>query len=557
MGTGGLGGLGSVVGDVLGSRRITLLVAAYAAFVLSEYASWIAVTVLAFSRGGATEAGVVSLAQLLPAAVLAPVLARRVERAAERGSSGVRVTGHLVQAGGLAVAAAAAAADLALVAYAGAIVTSVAVVTTRPAQASMLPSVADTPEQLTAANVALGWVENAAIALAGILAGALLAFSGPWLTLSAGAGLMVVAALLVVPPRAARAAARTPAPRDEPGEEPRERGSVRHNDAAVLLLSMLTVQWLVVGALDVLYVVLAVDVMDAGEGWVGYLQASFGAGALAASGLAAMLVGRKLGVPILLAALAQGVALVLIVATGEIAVAACLLAAGGAGRAVLDVSGRTLLQRAVPPHLLSETFGALEGLSMGGRAVGSVLVPVLVLLGGSDAAVAGVAVVVVAAGLVAARPLLSVDGKATVPVVEIALLRSLRLFTGLGPPALEGLARSLERREVEPGTTLIAEGEVGDSYYVIGRGDFGVRREGRDLGLRGRGDGVGEIALLRDIPRTATITAATSGTVYVLDREAFLTAVTGHDRTRDTADVIVEQRLRDEDPAARRPTDDA
>ena len=549
----GTGGLGSVVGDVLGNRRITRLVSAYAAFVLSEYASWIAVTVLAFQRGGATEAGVVSLAQLLPAAVLAPVLARTVERAADRGSSRVRLTGHLVQATGLAVAAVAAAAHLPLVAYAGAVLTSVAVVTTRPAQASSLPSVADTPEQLTAANVALGWVENAAIALAGILAGTLLAVAGPWLTLAVGAFLMIVAALLVAPPREGRTG-RVPERRDEApaGEEQSERGSVRHNEAAVLLLSMLTVQWLVVGALDVLFVVLAVDVMDAGEDWVGYLQASFGAGALLASGLAALLVGRRLGVPILLSALAQGVALVLVVATGEIVVAAGLLAAAGAGRAVLDVSGRTLLQRAVPPHLLSETFGALEGLSMGGRAVGSVLVPVLVLVGGSDAAVAGVAAVVVAAGLLAARPLLSVDGKATVPVVEIALLRSLRLFTGLGPPALEGLARSLERRDVEPGTTLIAEGEVGDSYYVIGRGDFHVRREGRDLGLRGRGDGVGEIALLRDIPRTATITAETDATVYVLDRESFLTAVTGHDRTRDTADVIVEQRLRDEDPAGPR-----
>jgi hypothetical protein len=216
---------------------------------------------------------------------------------------------------------------------------------------------------------------------------------------------------------------------------------------------------------------------------------------------------------------------------------------------VLDVSGRTLLQRAVPPHLLSRTFGALESLTMAGRAVGSVVAPVLVLVDGSDLAVAGLAALILVSAVGAAGPLLTVDARATVPVVEIALLRSLRLFTGLGPPALEALARSLDRQDVEVGHVLISEGDVGESYFVIGRGDFTVRREGRDLGLRHRGDGVGEIALLRDIPRTATVTAATPATVYVLDREAFLTAVTGHDPTRDEADLIVEQRLRDADPA--------
>jgi MFS family permease len=539
-------GSGSVMGDVLGNTRIARLVVAYAAFVLSEYATWIAITVLAFERGGATEAGIVALAQLVPAAVLAPVLARVVERAAERGSPHVRVVGHLVQAAGLATAAVAAAADVVLVAYAGAVLTSVAVATTRPAQASMLPSVADTPEQLTAANVALGWVENAGIALAGLVAGALLAVSDPALTLAVGSALMVTAALLLLPPKQERT---RPRQANRPREADAERGSVMGNEAAVLLLAMLTMQWLVIGALDVLYVVLAVDVMDAGEAWVGYLQASFGAGALVASGLAALLVGKRLGVPILLSALVQSVALMLVALTGEIVLAALLLGTAGAGRAVLDVSGRTLLQRAVPPHLLSHTFGALEGLSMAGRAVGSVLVPTLLALGGSDAAVVGVAAVMLVAAVVAGGPLLTVDSRATVPVVEIALLRSLRLFTGLGPPALEALARALERRDVEAGTTLITEGEVGDSYYVIGRGEFTVTREGRDLGLRGRGDGVGEIALLRDIPRTATITAAGQATVYVLDRESFLTTVTGHDPTRTTADVIVEQRLRDEDPA--------
>jgi MFS family permease len=529
---------------VLSNSRLSRVVASYGIFVLAEYATWIAITVLAFERGGATEAGLVALAQLVPAAFAAPVLGRVAE---QRSPLRVRIVGHLAQAVGLTVAAIAAAGHHALLAYAGAVVTSVAVVTTRPTQAALLPGAADTPEQLTGANVALGWVENAAIAGAGLLAGVLLAVTGPWLTLACGAVLVLLAAVVVLPLRSTHGVVSAVRQAPEDSDGPAE--SLLRNPAAVLLLLMLTAQWLVVGSLDVLFVVLAVDVMDAGEAWVGYLQAAFGTGAFLAAAATVLLVGRRLGAPIVGFALVQVAVLAMVAATGEILVAALLLGGVGVSRAVLDVAGRTLLQRTVSPHLLGRTFGALEALSMAGRAVGSVLVPALVLLGGSDAAILGLAAVLLVGLLVGGRPLLTVDAKATVPVVEIALLRSLRLFSRLSPPALESLARSLERQEVAPGAELIREGDVGDSYLVIGTGEFEITRQGRSLGRRHRGDGVGEIALLRDVPRTATVTAATHGTVYSLAREPFLEAVTGHVPTQEAADVIVDERLRDADPA--------
>jgi hypothetical protein len=205
----------------------------------------------------------------------------------------------------------------------------------------------------------------------------------------------------------------------------------------------------------------------------------------------------------------------------------------------------------VSPHLLGRTFGALESLTMAGRAVGSVLVPVLVLLGGSEAALLGLALVLLLGAATGGRRLFTVDAEADVPVVEITLLRSMRLFSALGPPALEAVARALQRQDVAPGTHLITEGETGDFYYAIGSGEVHVLREGRSLGHRVRGDGVGEVALLRDVPRTATIVAATPVTAYVLDRESFLTAVVGHDMARETAHVIIEERLRDQDPGAK------
>jgi hypothetical protein len=526
------------------------MVASYAVFVLAEYSSWIAITVLAFARGGATEAGLVALAQLVPAAVMAPVISRVAET---RRPVQVRIVGHLVQAGGLVVAAVAAFAGVPLVAYAGAIVTSMAVVSTRPAQAAMLPALAETPEQLTSANVGLGWVENLGIAGAGLMAGLLLAVADPEVTLGVSAALFVLAAVAILP-------IHVPAAGDGPqpgGAEERDAWSPLRDPTAGLLLGFLTVQWLIVGALDVLFVVLAVDVLGAGQAWVGYLQASFGVGALVASGIASLLVGKRLGVPILLTALLQALVLAATAATHSVLLVAVLLAVVGGNRAVLDVAGRTLLQRAVSPHLLGRTFGVLESLTMGGRAVGSLLVPALILLGGSRAALVGLAVVLVLGAAIGGRRLFTVDAEADVPVVEISLLRSMRLFSVLGPPALEAVARALERRDLPPGTPLITEGEIGDFYYVIGSGEVHVMREGRSLGHRVRGDGVGEVALLRDVPRTATVIAATPVTAYVLDREAFLTAVTGHDMAREAAHVIVEERLRDEDPGAKpHPTDE-
>ena len=139
------------------------------------------------------------------------------------------------------------------------------------------------------------------------------------------------------------------------------------------------------------------------------------------------------------------------------------------------------------------------------------------------------------AALAGARHLFGLDAGAKVRVVEIALLRSLPLFAELPAPALEGLAGALIPRDIPAGTDLIRQGELGDAYYAIASGHFEVWQDGCVIRECGRGDGVGEIALLRAIPRTATVTARTDGTVYELGREPFLTAVLGHAATEREA----------------------
>jgi cyclic nucleotide-binding protein len=220
-----------------------------------------------------------------------------------------------------------------------------------------------------------------------------------------------------------------------------------------------------------------------------------------------------------------------------------LLVVAGAGHAVLDVASRTLLQRSVPPELTGRVFGVLEGLTMAGLALGALLIPVLVDLGGSQLALLGAAALLPLAAVAGGRALLSLDAGTPVPIVQIALLRSLPLFADMPAPAIEGVAAALTPVDLPAGTVLIRQGDPGNAYYAIAAGELEARQDGLFLRRCGRGEGVGEIALLRAIPRTATVTAHTAATVYELRRDLFLTSVLGHPATRRQADRIANARL--------------
>jgi len=276
-------------------------------------------------------------------------------------------------------------------------------------------------------------------------------------------------------------------------------------------------------------------------------------GAILAAPVGVLLVGRRLGAPILGSALLLSGALAALAVGLGVGGTVALLTVAGASRALLDVASRSLLQRSVPAQSLGQVFGLLEGLTMAGLAIGSLLVPVLVHLGGSRLALLGVAAVLPLAAAGGGRALFSLDTQAPVPVVEIALLRSLPLFADLPAPAIEGLAAALTPLEVPAGAVLIRQGEQGDAYYAIAAGQFDVLQNGRFVRRCGRGEGVGEIALLRAVPRTATVTAHTDATAYRLAREPFLTAVLGHAATERHAHSIADAQLaadatRDHDP---------
>jgi MFS family permease len=525
--------------SLAGSRALLRVLAAYVMFILTEYAVWIAMLVFAYSRGGAAIAGLVAVAQLVPAAVVAPVVASLADR---RSPVILLAGGYLAQAAAMAGTAAAVIAGAPLAAYAAAVVAATAVTTTRPAQSALIPSVAATPDQLTAANVVVGWLEAAGVAAAGLLAGLLISLAGVGSVFVVCAGLGLVAALLVA---GLRVAALASAEQDAPvlagvGEGLRlAAGQPRLR----LMLALLTADAVVVGALDLLVVILAIGVLGRSQGWAGYLAFAFGAGAVLAATGSAVLVGRRLGGPILGAALVFSGALAALAFGAGLAGTVALLAAAGAGHSLLAVAARTLLQRSVPAQLIGRVFGILEGFTMAGFALGALLVPALVHLGGSRLALLGVAAVLPLAAVAGGRAVFRLDAETPVPVVEIALLRSLPLFAELPAPAIEGLAAALTPVQLQAGAVLIRQGDPGDAYYAIAEGELDALQDGQFLRRCGRGEGVGEIALLRAIPRTATVIARTAATVYELDREPFLTAVLGHAPTLRQADRIAGARL--------------
>jgi CRP-like cAMP-binding protein len=182
---------------------------------------------------------------------------------------------------------------------------------------------------------------------------------------------------------------------------------------------------------------------------------------------------------------------------------------------------------------------------MAALAVGSLLAPLLVWLGGASLAFVCVGAILPLVAVAAGRRLLDIDRRATVPVVEIALLRSMPLFASLPPPTLESLARALEPVSMPAGVHVIREGDEGDRFYVIADGEVEIVRDGQVVATRHRGEGFGEIALIYDVPRTATVTARRDTQLYSLEREAFLLAVTGSATAQRAAHDLAEARLKE------------
>jgi hypothetical protein len=311
-----------------------------------------------------------------------------------------------------------------------------------------------------------------------------------------------------------------------------------------LLVALFFGQTFTRGALNVLVVVAAIRLLHMGDPGVGYLNSAFGVGNLIGAFVAFTLVGRRrLAAPAGIGLILWAAPLALVALAPYPIAALILFAIPGLGNGVLDVAGLTLLQRITPARLHGRVFGALETVVFIGVAIGSVIAPGLIAWLGIKGALIAIGVFLPAATVLMFARLNGIDSRAEVPEHELAILRATPLFGSLPAITLDRLAQLAERVEVPKGTTIMREGDVGDRFYVIESGKVGISFDGHRRAVLGPGDHLGEIALLRHVPRTATAKASEDAVLYALSGAEFVAAVTGDSRSVDVAARAMHERL--------------
>ena len=530
---------------VLRNRRIAAIEAAYLGFTLAEWVQWIGMLVYAFNVGGATGVGIAVLVQLAPAAVVAPLAAVLGDRYRR---DRMLVLAYLLQGAAIIALAAAIGAHLPVApVYALAALANAAMTLTRPLQAALIPALAETPAELTAANVTAGLIQNVSLLAGPGLAGLGLAVGGIAPVFAVFGGLVVGSGVLVflAVARAPRPAGTVSAVRVHPIVALAEGfGALLRSGRPRPVASLFAVSEVVWGAMDVLVVVLALDRLALDDSAVGFLGAVIGAGGLAGVALTVMLIGRpRLAVPYGIGAVFFGLPLAFLGASASLLITVLLLLVAGAGHSVMNVAGLTLLQRVAPHAMLARIFGALEGINMASLAVGSMAASLAVEALGSQSAFVLAGLLLPVAVLLATRSLREIDMASEVHLVEIELLRGIPIFAPLSALVLERLAASLIPAHVEAGDEIIRQGDIGDRYYVLAEGRVTVMIDGVPARELGPGEGFGEIALLRDVPRTASVVALGEVELLALERLPFLEVVTGFPQSGAAAESVIAGRL--------------
>jgi hypothetical protein len=519
------------------SRRLRRLCLASGGFRTAELGVWVALIAYAYTAGGVREASAVTVAQLVPATVAAFAVGSLIRR---HGAGQVLRWGLALQSAGMLATAALLHQGDNAAAFAAAIVVATAVTTTRPAQSVLIPGVVDGPDELTAANV-LGGALLAAAALAGpLLAAVIMTSVGSW---------AVFAVMAAAVGASAAAVWRFPTVRIVGDEDPASLivglRQIASEPGPRVMVFAVAAYYVAIGALDVLVVLIAVTLLGKPEAFGGYLATALGVGSLIAASVSVAVIGRRWIVPwILTSAIFVGAALVSVSLVGSRLVASMLvLVALGVSEAVYELTVVMLLQRVSRLDLLGHVFALVEALQMAMLGVGAALVPLAVQLFGSHWAPAAIGVLfIVLVGGIGTR-IVFIDRDARVPITEMAVLRATPLFGALPGPALETVAREARRVAVVAGDVVVLQGDPGAEYFAVVSGRLVVTVDGTERSDLTRGDAFGEIALVRDVPRAATVRAATDVVLLAVDREPFLTALTGHAPTRDRASSIAADHL--------------
>jgi MFS family permease len=527
---------------VLRNENLRRLELAWGAVITAEWAHFVALGVFAYGAGGTVAVGIAGLVRMLPAALIAPFAASLGDR--------FRREHFLVSIALLGAAALAASAVVFFVSenvpaiFALAAVVGLSSTLVRPAQQALLPSLARTPEELIGSNGATSTVESLGTLIGPLLAGVLVSVADAGVVFAVGAGAMLAAALLFALVKVPGRLQATPAAQREPARRRLLAGIefLLREPTPRMVVGLVAAQAFVRGCLNVLIVVAAFRVLDANAGAVGYMTAAIGVGGLIGALGAFNLAGRRLAVAFGVALVFWGLPIALMATLPFLATALLLLAVVGAANSIEDVAAFTLLQRIVPDAVLTRVLGVLWGLAMGGVALGSIVAPAVVRLVGPRAALVAVGAILPVLALVAWRRLVEIDRSAPGPAAQLAVIDSVPMLAPLSLAAKEHLATALVPVTAPAGEVVIRAGDPGDRFYIVADGELEVVGDGLHRTAE-KGDHFGEIALLRDMTRTATVRAVTDSQLYALERDDFLAAVTGHSDVRTAGEAIAAERL--------------
>ncbi len=528
--------LGRVVANPL-LRRLQL---AAAGSTLGTWAYTVAIAVYAYDAGGARAVAVICFARWGLAALLAPWLALPADRYSRRL---VMLTSDLVRVllvAGIAVVAASGGPSLLV--YALAVATSIVTTAFHPAQQALLPALARTPEELTAANVSLSTISSVGMFAGPALGGVLLALSSAWVVFAVTAATFAWSAVFVARiPRdeaPARAGDESILPALAAGFR-----AIALDPALRVVVGVMSAQTLVAGAFEVLLVVIAFRLLHSGNAGVGWLNAAVGIGGVLGAIAVTALAGRKrLAGDLGIGALLWGIPLALVAASANLGLVLLFFGVIGIGNTIVDVAGITLLQRTAQDAVLARVFGVLESVMLATLAVGSLVTPAILSALGPRATLVIAGSVLPVLLLPAWPTLRRVDASGRIPA-SFELLRGVPMFAPLPAPVLERLAASAVAVTVERGDPVFEQGVLGDRFYVIETGRAAVSVDAVPAGELGPGDFFGEIALLRDVPRTATVLAVEALHLYAVERDDFIAAVTGHAPSLAAAESVVATRL--------------
>ena len=504
---------------------------------LGTWAYGVALPVYAYHAGGARAVGLLFFFRFVLAALASPWLGLLADRLSRRR---VMLTSDFVRTGIMAaMTAIAVGGGNAYAVYVLAISSTVVSSAWGPAQAALIPSLVNSPEELTAANVVENTISSVAMFAGPALGGVLLALSGPAAVFALTGALTLLSALFVFL-----------VPRDKP-PEPAERphfmaeltagfSATIRRPALRVVIGLSAAIAIVDGVLEVLLVLVALQLLHGSNATLGWLNAAVGIGSIAGAFIVAVYATRrKLAGGFAIGLLLSSLPIAATAAISSMAPALVLVGIIGIGAVFCQVNGITLLQRSAENEVMGRVFAVLECVMLAGLAIGSVAAPGIVnLLGLRGALIAsGVFVPVLVAWLWPS--VRRIDAESLIAEEPLELLRRIEIFAQLPEPVLERLAAGTTSISVGADQIVVSRGEVGNHFYAIAAGKVAVDLDDGTTRELGPGDSFGEIALLRDVPRTATVRAIEPLQLYAVQRDDFLAAVTGHAPTLASAENIV------------------